>query len=409
MKRTILTTAVLSALASVVLTSTANAETRSIAMGGAGIANGNYIQAGYLNPALMARFEDRDHVGMVFPSINVEASDRDDLIDKIDEFQSDYDSLEQALNGNDSVAVEEARAELTESFTQIEGNVALGAGVYAKIAIPTRWVSAAIYVNSNINILTGPRLSANDLTLINSATDIDALDQLESSALIIGNGVSDLGLILAKRFEVGENELAIGVTPKLQRVDTFAYAANIDNFDEDDYDSQNSSTDESVANIDIGLTYSNSVWSVGFVAQNLIEHEIDSAEFMLPEMLSPQFLTYEFTPSAALGFGYSARFMSLALDVDLTANNYLQLSDQSQELLFGEVVKTQFVRAGVEFDAFRNAQLRLGYRHDLEGTFEDAFTAGIGLSPWGRVHLNLTGVYTDDRDFGAGLQLAFTF
>ncbi|RTE87164.1 MULTISPECIES: conjugal transfer protein TraF [Gammaproteobacteria] len=404
MKRSLLATAILLGVVG-----NAQAETRSLSMGGAGVANGSYIQAGYLNPALMARYEDRDHIGIVFPSLNLEAADRDDLIDKIDQFQNDYEQLEVALNGNDAGAIQAARSNLVQSFSEVEGNVSVGGGAYAKLAIPTSFVSAAIYFNTDLNILTGPRLSGSDINLINTATDIDALDQLESSALVLGNAVSDIGLVLAKRFEVGGNELAVGITPKLQRVDTFAYAATINSFDEDDYDAESYSTDESVSNVDIGVTYSNSSWSIGLAARNLIEHEIDSVSFQLPNFLSPQFLTYEFAPSAVLGFGYNARFMALSLDVDLTANNYLQLSDSSQQLLFGEAVKTQFVRAGVEFDAFRNAQLRLGIRHDLEGTYDDALTAGLGLSPFGRVHLNLTGIYTDDSDFGAGLQLAFTF
>ena len=66
-------------------------------MGGAGVANGNYTQAGFLNPALMARFEDRDHIGIVFPSLGIEVADSDDLVDSLDQFQADYDAFEQHL------------------------------------------------------------------------------------------------------------------------------------------------------------------------------------------------------------------------------------------------------------------------------------------------------------------------
>jgi len=379
-------------------------------MGGAGVANGNYTQAGFLNPALMARFEDRDHIGIVFPSLGIEVADSDDLVDSLDQFQADYDAFEQALeNSVDAATLEQARANLTASFVNIEGDLTLDGTVYAKLAIPTSFLSSAIYVNSRVNLLTGPRLNESDLALIANATSIDALDGLASTALVIGNAVTDFGLVLAKRFELAGNELALGVTPKLQRVDTFAYAATIDDFDEDDYDSQNYSNDDSFSNVDVGVTYSNARWSVGLVARNLISQELSAGPIQLFNPGVPLTLEYEFEPSATAGFGFNSRFFAFALDVDLTPTRYLQLSEASQQQLFGEEIEHQFARAGIEFDLFRNAQLRIGYRHDLEGTFDDAYTAGIGLSPFGRVHLNINAVYTDENNFGAGLQFAFTF
>lgn len=236
----------------------AMAETRTLSMGGAGVANGNYIQAGFINPALMARFEDRDHVGLVFPSVAFNAADEHKLIDSIDLFQESYDRLEMLLDSGstDTAAIQSAREELKENFTGIKGDVSFSADVYAQLAIPANWLSMALYVHAQPRVFTGPRLAADDLDVISNATSADQLEDLKSAGIAVGSMRTDLALVLAKSFSIGENRLAIGVAPKLQSIDTFAYWANIQSFDEDNFDAGDYSTDENAFNIDVGVTYS---------------------------------------------------------------------------------------------------------------------------------------------------------
>lgn len=398
--------------------SQAMAETRTLSMGGSGVANGNYIQAGFINPALMARFEDRDNVGLVFPSLAFSASDEDKLIDTIDNFQDSYDRLESLLDSGstDVNAIEEARNEVKQSFQAIRGDVSFNADIYAQLAIPANLVSIALYIHAQPTVFTGPRLNGDDLDVIANATNSEQLDDLKSAGIAVGSLRTDLGLVLAKNFEIGDNKLAIGVTPKLQRVDTFAYAATIQSFDEDNFDAKDYSTDDNFFNIDVGVTYSVDNWSVGLVGKNLISQSVKSAPFFNLGLLgnvdysvADLPLVYDFKPEFVAGVGYRSKSFTVSADVDLTAQNYLHMATASQLLLFGEEIKQQFVRAGAEFDLWRTLQLRVGYRHDLKGNFDDAITAGLGFSPFGRLHINLMGSYVSDRNFGAGAQLAFTF
>jgi hypothetical protein len=55
------------------------------------------------------------------------------------------------------------------------------------------------------------------------------------------------------------------------------------------------------------------------------------------------------------------------------------------------------------------AQLRAGYRADMRNSDNNVFTAGIGISPFNVVHLDLTGMAGTDRTYGAAAQLTFTF
>ena len=397
----------------------AMAETRTLSMGGAGVANGNYIQAGFLNPALMARFEERDNVSLVFPSFGFNAADEENLIYRIDAFQERYERLEDLLDSgsNDVGAIEAARDELKADFAEVKGDVNLEASFYAQLAIPAHLISVGLFVNAQPTIFTGPHLDMGDLAVIENATNAADLDNLVSAGIVVGSMRTDLGVALAKNFEFAGNTLGVGVAPKMQRIDTFAYAATIQSFDEDEFDANDFTSDDSYFNVDVGLTYTMHNQSFRLVGNNLISQEVESAPFYSIDVIinnivysNPTMpLLYEFKPEFVAGVGFRSKSFTLSADVDLTAQNYLHMSSESQRVLFGEEVKHQFARAGAEFDLWRTLQLRVGYRHDLEGTFDDMITAGLGFSPFGRIHINIMANYVSDRNLGAGAQLAFTF
>lgn len=87
-----------------------------------------------------------------------------------------------------------------------------------------------------------------------------------------------------------------------------------------------------------------------------------------------------------------------ALDVDLTpASGFTSDS------------KRQFAAVGAEFNARKWAQLRTGYRQNLASNNGSAFTAGIGLSPFDVIHIDVAGLVGTDNNYGAIAQLQFTF
>lgn len=87
-----------------------------------------------------------------------------------------------------------------------------------------------------------------------------------------------------------------------------------------------------------------------------------------------------------------------ALDVDLTpASGFISDS------------KRQFAAIGAEFNAWKWAQLRAGYRQNLVSNDGSAFTAGLGISPFDVVHIDVAGMAGTDNNYGAVAQLQFTF
>ena len=55
------------------------------------------------------------------------------------------------------------------------------------------------------------------------------------------------------------------------------------------------------------------------------------------------------------------------------------------------------------------AQLRAGYEMDLEKTLDNSVTAGIGISPFDLLSLDIAGAYAGANQFGVSGNLAFTF
>ncbi|EGC4493081.1 conjugal transfer protein TraF, partial [Escherichia coli] len=53
--------------------------------------------------------------------------------------------------------------------------------------------------------------------------------------------------------------------------------------------------------------------------------------------------------------------------------------------------------------------LRTGYRQNLASNNGSAFTAGIGLSPFDVIHIDVAGLVGTDNNYGAIAQLQFTF
>ncbi|EBW3155427.1 conjugal transfer protein TraF, partial [Salmonella enterica subsp. enterica serovar Java] len=128
------------------------------------------------------------------------------------------------------------------------------------------------------------------------------------------------------------------------------------------------------------------------VAQNIIPRSIDSRE------VNGTTETFKIRPQSAAGIAWHNDFITTALDVDLTPASGFVSDD-----------KRQFAAIGAEVNAWKWAQLRAGYRQNMASGNGSAFTAGIGISPFDVVHIDVSGLVGTDRTYGAIAQLQFTF
>ncbi|RUO18450.1 conjugal transfer protein TraF [Aliidiomarina maris] len=391
------------------------ADNRTQAMGGAGVANGNYYQAASLNPALVARYEDRDRLGIILPAINFEVADQDRIFDSVDDFQDAFDNLERLIRqaeqgGVDEAQLQAAREDVAARFNDISGALVGNINGQVAVTLLNRHASAQFFANANLEAFGATRLDANDVDIFLNAEDLDALNEFTSEGFVVGRLITDYGVALGRKFNVAGRDFYLGVTPKIQEIESFTYFSALSDIDEDNFDSSEFRNSETSFNFDLGfsMTLTQRI-SAGLVLRNMVSNEVVGSPIYSRRVDDIVTLDYKVSRQAVAALGYRTMRMSLSLDVDLLAQNYLGLTDVSQLQVFGEVRETQFVRAGYEYALGRWAQLRLGYRHDLEGTYDDAYTAGLGFSPFGRVHFNVSASYIDDRSFGAGAQLMFTF
>jgi hypothetical protein len=109
--------------------------------------------------------------------------------------------------------------------------------------------------------------------------------------------------------------------------------------------------------------------------------------------------TIDIKPRATLGAGYISQGTVVGVDLDLIANH---------PMLAGLTKESQFIRLGAEFDDWRWAQLRIGYRHDLKGNYVGLPSVGVGMSLHG-IHFDVGAAYIGKKEAALSLQTGSNF
>jgi hypothetical protein len=379
-------------------------------MGGAGVAAGTSANATFLNPALLAVKRNGDRFSIELPIVRARMLDQEDFSDALSDFDDaepirQFEDAIDAYRDNQTAATEneviDAGRDLVDAFRSISNKVLqVEANAATVIGVPNPRLGIAVFANAYV--VGGVTGIFTDLDQINAIIeDADAGQTLEpSDDLVLDSSVrasfaqiSEFGISLAREFD-WLGGISLGVTPKIVKVDTYDYSFSGRDLDDIDIDLDQGERNDTGVNVDIGVAkdFGNG-WVAGLSVRNLIPQEYDTAE-------GNQF---KLDPMARAGVAFrpqSLQWITLAADLDLTENDPAGLDSE-----------TQFLGVGVEFDAFRTAQLRLGYRHNLSdlpsGLDSGMYTAGFGFSPFG-AHIDLA-VSGNDDDIGAAMQLGFRF
>lgn len=393
---------------------------RSVAMGGVGVASGRGVEAAFYNPALLSKQKSDDYE-LILPYFSVGVADDDDLIDEFDDFDDKVDVLNDAIDTFDDVidnidATDEATAVsaiggLRTALDDINAELAsfnnkalrVDPGIGAGFAMPDKNLGIALYAYNETKIAGRFLYDNNDQSTIDayvstlSALESDIQDDgefdpddyttiydpatgefivpdLQSSIAMVGIAISEIGVALSHEFEVGGHAIAIGVTPKLVRVDSALL--NIIAIEEDDdgdldsgLDDFNDKFDEAKAddtngNIDVGVAYQLDQFMLGATVRNLIPVDYDLENDFIDD------LTYEMKPHARAGAAWSNDWIVVATDVDLT---------EQESLIPNVKLETQFLSLGAEFKVWDMVYLRAGYRDNLGSAELDTLSLGFGL------------------------------
>ena len=400
---------------------------RSYGMGGTGVASGTSANAGFFNPALLAAAHEDEDFSLEFPIVGVRAADPDDLADVIDEFDSnDYigamDNALTSLNAASTVgdfntaktAYISASDDLVAGLNKLnnkalifeaEGDIVIG--------IPSKKFGASLLMRYWVVGGAQTAVSQNDIALIS-----DISDRLENNTLTLASpdeanpvlqsaidarfaAIQEVGISLAREFDIGGSNVAVGITPKYVGVETYDFRfgdesdATTTSLDVADVDLDQGRLDDSGFDLDIGIAhdYGNG-WKTGFVIKNLIGQEFKTIRGN----------TFELKPQARAGVSHQNSWSLVAFDLDLVENDPI-IKDSVTGKGFDK--ETQYAGVGIEFDAWDIMQARFGYRHNMSNSDTSIATAGFGLSPFG-VHVDVA-VAGNDKEIGASLQLGFRF
>ncbi len=411
-------------------------DTRSLGLGGTGAAIANTRNAAFLNPGALAAGEDK--FAWDFPIISVRVLDEKSLRSDVNNLQTSADNLTVALqNFQNAEAVAQANptvqniaaarasagtagtalAAFNTSLTTVSGKTLTGGGFAGTmLGIPSNKYAFALTLDARAELGAQFNYAASDATTIgtlssnltlcgngdnvaclNASNSVGAngtINNMQSKLLVRGVLAEDVGITMAHRFDIMGNT-DIGITPKFTKLRVFDIAAaaqsgqgiSINN-------SAANERSESVFNLDLGVMRSLSKTE---------DHEI-RAGLVVKDMLSRSVKTVlnntiDIKPRVTAGIGYVTKLVSAGVDVDLVSN---------KPMIAGFNSESQFLRLGAEFDAWKWAQLRLGYRHDLKGNYKGLPSIGLGLSPWG-VHVDLSVAAAGKNEMAAALQTGFHF
>jgi len=367
-------------------------EARGDAMGGVGVVSANFLTAPFYNPALTAIYRRNDDYGMITPSIGLSYSDEHMMVDDL---KKASDLIDQAVGGDYSNV-----SELESTLNALQGDVAnLEFGGVVAFAIPNKFIAANIFGKAyaesfaQTDIYTGANSATSSLN--------PAINAELSGVDAVGLGVTEVGISLAKYQTFLGQHISFGITPKLQRIYTYVYRANLNNYDIKDV--RENGQGETMFNMDAGFLWFYGPLRVGFSAMNLVSRDIKSQELagttVTSRVDSSQSRTfeavtfdYQMRPQYTVGVGLVADYATLSVDYDLREEEkFTNFKDNSQML-----------RVGGEIDIMRQLKLRAGWNRNLAyDNLDDTVTAGIGLSPLNLFQLDIGASYTNENSMGA--------
>lgn len=382
-------------------------DARNDAMGGTGVASSAWSSAVLANPALMTKVQPQDNVSIIFPSAGVQITDKDKLVDRIDNITDTVDHYRGVVHSlqpidilNGFPELRSAAGDMTNQLRNLRGNKVNGtAGVALVVTVPDETLPFAFITKAYGNV----HLRVNVVQ-----SDIDYLDQvangriplpgdqnnLRSSANGLAALVTDYGIAMAHEFSIADHPVSIGITPKLQKTWLYNYSASVYNYDKNDLKNSRYRNTDTGFNLDAGIaTDFAQNWTFGLTGQNLISRDIDT------KVVNGYRDIYQIRPLITTGLAWNYDSVTLTGDVDLTQTKRFKSQGDSQ-----------YAGVGGEYRVLDWLAVRAGYRVDMKSTDTNVFTAGLGVSPFNNtVHLDLGGSVGKDNTWGAMLQLGFNF
>ena len=384
---------ILSAALVAILSGSANAayfsvEARSLGMGNARVASADIATAPFANPGMLAYQPSREDFSLLLGA-GAFLMDADGLVDKIDEYQTAYnnftaDPINNVSEGQRAVEIAQS---MDGDILAPEAAVLLSTGFSGE-----EWAFAVSARADAIAAGTVTDIAQNALELVDPTKNILQLE---------GVLTSELGVSVARNFQLFGQKMAIGVKPKYVKIDNIHLSESLSTVDTGLGDLVDNSANDlgDYTTLDLGLVMGlTERIQLGLVGTNLVSHKVSFINSRgVPETIS-------FDTQWRLGIAYRDNVFTLAADADLVEGDALLTTQNFQAL------KSQFVSLGGEFN-LKFMQLRVGAQKNIADGISDAakeimYTAGLGL--WFGFSLDAA-VVAQNNSLGGFLQAGFRF
>ena len=372
-------------------------EGRSLAMGGVSVATADLATAAWANPAMLTNQRPGDKFSLLIGG-GALLRDDDELIADIDDFQDADARRNSAISAGNSSGEAQALSDMHEILRKIEGKV-VAPELTGLTAVGMAFDDFAMAVSFRSDVIAGGAVT--DLSCDINEVGCDANDIFDDQFNILNiEGVlaTEIGVSFAKDFKIANKKVSIGIKPKFVDLQAFTLkqsiinaSTGIDNLTKEDSEFHLGT----FTTIDLGLAMdlSRSI-RLGFNIRNLIN-----------DKFNVRGQTLNFDTEARVGVAYQNRMLTVAVDYDLLENEPLLANSSFNGL------KTRYIAAGAEFNAFDFAQLRVGARKNLasgisDGAKDMTLTAGVGF--WLGFNLDVAATFTDNS-VGGFVQTGFRF
>ena len=384
----ILSAAVLAVLSASVHATPFSVEARSLGMGNVRVATADIATAPFANPGMLSFQPSREDFSLLI-GVGAFLNDSDGLIDKIDEFQSAFDAAQSGGNPSEAFRALDIAQSMDGDVIAPETTLAFSTGFAGE-----KW---ALALSARADAIAAG-------TVTDIAQNVAELNDPNKNILSVeGILTTELGLSVARNFQILGQKVAIGLKPKYVTVDNLFIRESIATVDTglgDLLDDKNTLDLGDFTTLDVGLVMGLSRHTqIGLVATNLVSHKIN----FINSVGTPA--TLSFDTQARLGIAYRTDLLTLGADIDLFESDALLTAQDFQAL------KSQNVSVGGEFNVLNFMQLRVGAQKNIADGISDAakdplYAAGIGF--WFGFNLDLA-VVTQNDSLGGFLQTGFRF
>ncbi|WP_455198794.1 conjugal transfer protein TraF, partial [Kaarinaea lacus] len=234
-------------------------DARTMAMGGVGVATGTH-NAVFNNPALMTTADELHEWFLLLPAVSLERQDIDGLEDNLNAFQDAADVLDAANTPANQNAVQATLYDLDGTRYHASNNIAV------MLAIPSRILSGALFLNSYEQYSANPLIGGDNLTIPTYASTL-----AHRGYRVVENGVSSAIVLDAEKGWM--SDMAIGFSAKFLLVETYNYETGLRSAEVKVDGSQGNNGSQFA--IDVGILKEFGVWKLALVGKNLIPGKYD--------------------------------------------------------------------------------------------------------------------------------------